>query len=106
MSHKNFEKFDTNQMRASKRKRLNTRFDRKARQRMASNTAANQRDDKQEHAVMGKPKKSYDYDVLVRLLQFYSKAKPQDKLETEEEIEKEIVEKLKQKEVIKLISIA
>lgn len=106
MDRRNDRQIETNQIRASKRKRQNTRFDRRARQRVASNTTANQRDDKQEHAVMGKSKKSYAYDVLVRLLQFYSKAKPQDKLETEEEIEKEIVEKLKQKEVIKLISIA
>ena len=58
-----------------------------------------------DHLAPRTAKKSDDYDVLVKSLQFDSKAKPQDKLKTEEELEKERVENLKQKEVFILIRI-
>lgn len=54
--------------------------------------------EQQEKAELSKTKKADDYDVLVRSLQFDSKAKPQDKLKTEEELEKERTENIKQKE--------
>ena len=61
-----------------------------------------QKQEEIERAELARPKKADEYDVLVRSLQFDSKAKPQDKLKTEEEIENERLENLKQKEVNKI----
>lgn len=54
-----------------------------------------------ERIDLARPKKADDYDVLVRSLQFDSKAKPQDRLKTAEEIEKERLENLTKNEVLK-----